>query len=190
MADIAFGAEQVDGFEHVVEVVRRFTHAHEDDLLHRAQTPRQHDLSEDFHARDLADQAALAGHTEAAADRAADLGGNAEPVARQQHAFHHLPVGEFDEQARAVVAGVFGADASKAVQFCRQGRHGVAQRQRQKILGAPPSRAHVERLPFQPDAHDPATMDGQGAESGEALVEVGVAHGGRILPCPLEWSVD
>ncbi|MCY1543727.1 hypothetical protein D9M68_795560 [compost metagenome] len=126
MADIACGAEQVDGFEHVVEVVRRFTHAHEDDFLHRAQTPRQHDLGEDFHARDLADQTALASHAEAAADRAADLGGDAEPVARQQHAFHHLSVGEFNEQARAVVAGVLGADAGEAVQFCRQGRHGVA----------------------------------------------------------------
>ncbi|MCY1236921.1 hypothetical protein D9M72_495970 [compost metagenome] len=126
VADIAFGAEQVDGFEHVVEVVRGFTHAHEHDFLHRAQTPRQHDLGEDFHARDLADQAALAGHTEAAADRAPDLGGDAESVARQQHAFHHLSVGEFDEQARTVVAGVFGANAGEAVQFRRQGGHGVA----------------------------------------------------------------
>jgi hypothetical protein len=36
---------------------------------------------------------------------------------------------------------------------------------------------------LQPDAQDPATMDGQGAESGEAVVEVGIAHGGRILSC-------
>ncbi|MCY1305197.1 hypothetical protein D9M70_549900 [compost metagenome] len=55
--------------------------------------------------------------------------------------------------------------------------------------GAPPSRAGVERLPFQPDAHDPAPMNGQGAESGEALVEVGKAHGRRILLCPRERAV-
>ncbi|MNY05038.1 hypothetical protein D3C86_1377430 [compost metagenome] len=32
-------------------------------------------------------------------------------------------------------------------------------------------------------------MDGQGAESGEALVEVGVAPGRRFLLCPLERAV-
>lgn len=40
LADIAFGTEQVNGFEHVVEVMRGFTHAREHDFLHRAQTPR------------------------------------------------------------------------------------------------------------------------------------------------------
>ncbi|MNR09176.1 hypothetical protein D3C85_1253660 [compost metagenome] len=81
---------------------------------------------------------------------------------------------------------MFGADPRKAVQFRRQGGHGVAQRERQKVLRAPAPRAGVERLPFQPDAHYPASVDGQGAESGEALVEVGVAHGGGVYSGLLE----
>jgi len=54
------------------------------------------------------------------AHRAANLGGHTQPVARQQHAFHHLAVGQRKEQARAVVASMFGVDAGKAVQFHRQ----------------------------------------------------------------------
>ena len=184
MADIAFGTEQVDGFEHVVQVVRRLAHAHEDDLLDRALPPRQHHLRQDLHAGDLADQAALAGHAESTADRAADLGGNTEPVARQQHAFHHLPVGQVDQQARAVVAGMFGTDARQAVQLRGQGGQRLAQRQRQIVVEAPPPRVAVERLAGQPGAHDPAAMSRLGAQGGETLVEIGVAHGERILRHP------
>ena len=179
VADAALGAEQIDGFEHVLEIVRRLAHAHENHLLHRAHAPRQHHLGQDLHAGDLPDQAALAGHAEATAHRAADLGRDAKPIARQQHAFHHLPVGQFDQQARAIVAGMLGSDAGQAVQLRRQGGHGVAQRQRQEVLGVAPPRALVQRLALQPDAHEPAAMHGQGIKGGETLVEVGVAHGER-----------
>ena len=94
-------------------------------------------------------------------------------------AFHHLPVGQFDQQARAIVAGMLGSDAGQAVQLRRQGGHGVAQRQRQEVLGVAPPRALVQRLALQPDAHEPAAMHGQGIKGGETLVEVGVAHGER-----------
>jgi hypothetical protein len=42
---------------------------------------------------------------------------------------------------------------------------------------------------LQPDAQEPATMDGQGAESGEAVVEVGIAHGGAHFTLRLERAV-
>ena len=99
MPDAAGGAEQVDGFEHVVEVVRRFAHAHEDDPLHRPAGAGQHHLGDDLGAGELAQQAVAPGHAEDAADRAADLGRHAQPVARQQHALDRLAVGEFDQQA-------------------------------------------------------------------------------------------
>nr|WP_081626993.1 hypothetical protein [Bordetella sp. FB-8] len=34
------------------------------------------------------------------------------------------------------------------------------------------------------DPADQAALAGQGAKAGEALIEVGVAHGGRVLLCP------
>ena len=74
---------------------------------------------------------------------------------------------------------MLGSDAGQIVQLRRQGGHGVAQRQRQEVLGVAPPRALVQRLALQPDAHEPAAMHGQGIEGGETLVEVGVAHGER-----------
>lgn len=177
VADIALGTEQVNGLEHVFEVVRRLSHAHEDHFLHRAQASRQHHLGQDFHARDLAYQAALACHAEAATDGTANLGGNAKPVARQQHALHHLAIGKRHEQAGTIVAGMFRMDASQAVQLCRECRQGVAQGARQEMFGSPPLRTAIERLPTQPGTQDPALVNRQGVEGSEALGEVGEAHG-------------
>jgi hypothetical protein len=77
LADTAFGAEQVDRLQHVIQVVRRFAHAHEDHFLHRAKAPRQSHLGDDLGGAQLAQQAALAGHAEHAAHRATDLAGYA-----------------------------------------------------------------------------------------------------------------
>jgi hypothetical protein len=122
VADAALRAEQLDGLEHVVEVVRRLAHAHEHDLLHGAPRARQRHLRDDLGAADLAQQAVAAGHAEHAADRAADLRRHAQAVARQQHALHRLAVGELDEQARrAVVApGCSERTRAKPVQFVGQ----------------------------------------------------------------------
>ena len=57
---------------------------------------------------------------------------------------------------------MLGSDAGQIVQLRRQGGHGVAQRQRQEVLGVAPPRALVQRLALQPDAHEPAAMHGQG----------------------------
>ncbi len=73
--DAAIGAEQIDGFEYVVEVVCRLAHAHEHDFLHRAKAAGKGDLGDDFSATQLAQQAALASHAEQAAHRATDLAG-------------------------------------------------------------------------------------------------------------------
>src|SRR5690606_5743495 len=99
MPDIAFGTKQVDRFQYVVEVVGGFAHAHENHFLHRAKPPCQYHLSKDLHAGNLPEQTALACHAETAANGAAHLGGDAEPIAWQQHTFHHLPVSQFDQQA-------------------------------------------------------------------------------------------
>ncbi|MCY1222938.1 hypothetical protein D9M68_453150 [compost metagenome] len=108
MADAAIGAQQVDGFEHVIQVVRRLAHSHEHYLLHWPEAAGEGDLGDDLGTAHLAQQATLAGHAEHAAHCAADLGGNAKTVAGQQHAFHHLAVAQRHQQpGRTVDAGVF-----------------------------------------------------------------------------------
>ena len=99
MADAANGAEQVNRVEHVIKIVRRFAHAHENDTLDRTFATRKYDLRDDFGAADLAQQAIAAGHAKNTADRAADLRRHANAVARQEHAFHRLPVAKRHEQA-------------------------------------------------------------------------------------------
>jgi hypothetical protein len=84
----------------VVQIVRRFAHAHEHHFLHRANTAGEHHLRHDLQAAHLTNQAALARHAEAAPHGTAYLRRHAERVARQQHAFDHLTVGQFHQQAR------------------------------------------------------------------------------------------
>jgi hypothetical protein len=106
VADAAGGAEQVDGLEHIVHVVRRLAHAHEHHLAHLAPAPRQHHLGDDLGTAQLAQQAGASGHAKTAADRATDLGGHADTVARKQHAFNGLAIGQIEKQARRpIVAG-------------------------------------------------------------------------------------
>jgi hypothetical protein len=92
--------------------VRRLAHAHENDARHLAPGVTEDDLGDHFAAAHLTQQAITASHAEGAANGAADLRRDAQAVARQQHAFDGLTVGQFDEQARrAVLARVFGTDA-------------------------------------------------------------------------------
>ena len=83
VADGAFSAEHVDGFEHIVKIVGRLTHAHKHHFFHCAYAARKDHLREDFKATHLANQAAFAGHAEAATNSATDLRRHAEPIARQ-----------------------------------------------------------------------------------------------------------
>lgn len=121
VADAAQGAEDFDGFEHVVQVVGGLAHAHEHDPLHRAAGPGQDHLGQYLAAFELAQQAALAGHAEGAAHGAAELGGDADAVPGQQHAFHVLAVGEtYQQTGRVVLAWMFGLDGGQSVQLAGQ----------------------------------------------------------------------
>ena len=136
VADAARRAEQFDGVEHVVHVVRRLAHAHEDHLGHLAPRPGQHHLGDDLGAAELAQQAAAPGHAERAGYGAADLARYTQAVTRQQHAFHGLAVGQFHQQARGTVGtGMLAAHPRQRAQIggqCRQcGTHG----QREEVLG-------------------------------------------------------
>ena len=81
--DAAQRTEQLDGFKHVVEIVRRLTHAHEHHLTHRTAPTCQNHLGDDFGAAQLAQQARASGHAEGAANRAAHLGRHTDALARQ-----------------------------------------------------------------------------------------------------------
>ena len=138
---------------------------------------RQHHLGDDLGAAELAQQAVAAGHAEDAADRAADLGRDAQAVARQQHAFHRLAVAQFDQQARgAVRAGVLAnaARASAASSAARAGR-AVAHGQREELLR--PDRAAVQRQRPRPRPQHALLVAGLGAEVAQALADVFDAHG-------------
>ena len=135
VADAARRAEQLDGIEHVVHVVRRLAHAHEDHLGHLAPRPGQHHLGDDLGAAELAQQAAAPGHAERAADGATDLARNTQAVTRQQHAFHGLAVGQFHQQARGTVGAVMpGSHPRQRAQIGGQRRQCGANGQRKEVF--------------------------------------------------------
>ena len=175
--DGALGAEQLDGLDHRVEVVRRLAHAHEHHLVHPAQPARERDLGDDLGAAELAQQAVLAGHAEHAAHRAAELGGHAQPVARQQHALHGLAIGELDQQAGAVLARVFRAHPRERTQRRLEFRECGLQCLGQAVgFGA---RTSVQRQALQPRAQQAGLVAGAGAERAQALADGVDVHGAR-----------
>ena len=140
VADAAGRAEQVDGLEHGVEVVRRLAHAHEHHLVHAAARTGQRHLGDDLGTAQLAQQPALPGHAEPAADRAAHLRRHTQAVARQQHAFHGLAVGQLQQQTlRTILARMRGMQTRQRLQLGQQLRQRLAQRQWQEILDAAPA---------------------------------------------------
>ncbi len=163
--------------DHRVEVVRGLAHAHEDHLVHPAQAARERDLGDDLATVELAQQAVLAGHAEHAAHRAADLGGHAQALARQQHALDRLAVGELDQQPGAVLAGVLGAHAGqcaeRGLELGQRGLQGLGQ-----AIGFG-ARAGVERVPLQPGAQQAGLVAGSGAERAQMLAEEFDFHGAR-----------
>ena len=137
MADAARGAQQIDGFEHVVQVVRRLAHAHEHHAFDRPAFAGQHHLSDDLATAQLALQTVSPGHAEQATHGTANLGGDTQTIARQQDALHRLAVIQFHQETNgASRARVFGAQAGQTGQFSVQFGQGLAQALGQKILGA------------------------------------------------------
>jgi len=99
VTDATGRTEELYRLDHIVEIVGRLPHAHEDHLAHRPEAAGEHDLGHDLGAAELADQPVASGHAEDAAHRAAKLGRHAQAVTRQQHTFHHLLIGQRHQQA-------------------------------------------------------------------------------------------
>ena len=166
VADAAQRAQQLDGFEHVVQVVGRLAHAHEHHLGHRPALAGQHHLGHDLGAAQLADQPALSGHAKAAAHGAAQLAAHAQATARQQYGFHRLPIGQLHQQALAVFGRVGAGHAGQGVEIghdLRQlGAHGLGQ----PVFGL--AAAVVLRQRARPVAQQPLHVHGAGAQGLQA----------------------
>ncbi len=176
MGNEPFASEQIDGREHVVEVVRGLAHAHEHDLAHAAQRSRQRHLGHDFRASEVSLQTIASGHAERTTDRTAHLRRNAQALFGQQHAFDGLAIGELEEQALGAVLGrVARAQAGKAAELVRDSGQRIAQRTRQERLGRARSRVERERPGPRPQ-HQPRVAR-LGAERRKALVHVFESHG-------------
>jgi len=115
----------------------------------------------------LAQQAAFAGHAEHTAHRATDLAGDAQTIARQQYAFHHLLVGQLHQQTRrAVRRRVFRAETRQSIKFAAYLGQGIAYRQRQEVLGLLVARTGIQRHAAQPGTGNPPDVHGLGTEIG------------------------
>ena len=99
-------ANRVDGGRHVVEIVERLAHAHEDDIGEAAVFGRgrpfaecvagDHDLRGDLLRGEIAHEGLCAGMAEGAVERAADLGGHAEPSTPGAKRASHFCVPSFE----------------------------------------------------------------------------------------------
>ena len=92
MPNIAHCAQQFDGLQHIVKIMGRLTHAHEDHFFHGPHLACQGDLRHHFTASQLANQTRLTGHAKHTTDRTPDLTGHTQPIAWQQHTFNRLTV--------------------------------------------------------------------------------------------------
>jgi hypothetical protein len=175
VADVAAGAQQMDGFQHRIQVVRGLTHAHEHDLVDRPQAARQRHLGHDLGAAQLALQAAGAGHAEHAAHGAADLRADAQTTARQQHAFHGLAVGQRHQQAfGAVVARVARLQLRQTGQFVRQCGQRMAHGQGHEAVQRP--FAGVLRQGTCPQPQHTLLVSWVGPQGAQALADPGDVH--------------
>ena len=102
MSDVALRAQHFNRLQHVIEIVRRFAHAHEHHLAHRAAFAREHHLGDDLGAAELAQQAVAAAHAKHTAHGTTHLRRDAQTAAWQQHAFHHQAIAQFHQQPRYV----------------------------------------------------------------------------------------
>ena len=156
--------------------MRRLAHAHEDDAFDRPQAARQCHLGDDLGAADLADQAVAAGHAEHAADRAADLGGDAQAAFGQQHGLGGLAVVQAQQQAdRAVVGRVLRAQLHQAAQLGQQPVPECTQRFAQAVLGRARAAWRGQRL--RPLAQQALRLPGVGARRVQTGDDVGDLHG-------------
>ena len=175
VADAAERAKQVDRLEHIVEVVGRLAHAHEDHLAHRLTSAGSDHLRHDFGAADLSQQALAAGHAEHATHRAAHLRRDADAFTRQQHGLDRLAVGQRHQQSgRTVARRMARADPRDVVERALQGGQGLTKPQRQEVGRLAPAAAQgpgFEPLPKQ--MHD---MGLAGAVAAQLLAHLVDAH--------------
>ena len=126
--DIALRAQQINRLQHIVQIVRRLAHAHENHFVNGPQSARQRHLGKDFTTAQLTQEPPLTRHAKLATHGTTDLAGNTEPAARQQHALHALPVLQAHQQAhRTVFAGVAALQHRQVFQGLRQPRQGRTQ---------------------------------------------------------------
>ncbi len=171
MPDGAEGTEEFDGLEHGVEIVGRFAHAHEEDPGHRPEAARQGHLGDDLGAADLAPEPVATCHAEGTAHGAADLGGDAEPAPRKQHALQGLAVGQFDQEARRPIRpGILASQAGETAQVGRQGRKRPAQPQGEKVLGT--AMARIDGDGPRPGQQEALFMGGLGPVAAQALTQM------------------
>ena len=177
MPDVALRAKQLDRFQHVVEIVRRFAHAHEHHLAHRAAFAREHHLGDDLGAAELAQQAVAAAHAEDTPHGTTHLRRNAQPAARQQHALHHLAVGQFHQQpCDLIIGGIFTVQARQPIQLRLDGGQLIAQRKRKESLCG--AALPVVRTDLAPAAQQTVFVARLGTEITQALAKMGDAHRG------------
>ena len=158
----------------------RLAHAHELDLRDRTQRAGERHLRDDLRAAEVALEAVPARHAEHAADRAADLGRDAQGIARQQDALHRPAVGQFDQQARGtILAGVPGTQACDRPQVGRNRGQCSADLQGEKMLG--PAPAAVQRQRLRPGPQQRLLVAGFCAERAKPLADVFDAHGQRRM---------
>jgi hypothetical protein len=169
--DRARRPQQLDRFQHVVQVVRRVAHAHERDLPDDAPGAGERHLRDDLRAPQLAREAVASCHAEHAPHRAARLGRDAHAVARQQHAFHRLAIGKLDQQpSGTVLARMFGAQARECLKLGQQRGQRGADPERKKILGTAVAAVLSQRL--RPEPEHVFLVAGLGAERAQARSDV------------------
>ena len=100
MPNVADRAQQIDGLQNLIQVVRGLAHAHEDHFFDGSQGARQCHLGHDLGAADLPNQPFSAGHAKHATDGTTHLAGHTQAISWQQHAFHRLPIVQTHQQTR------------------------------------------------------------------------------------------
>ena len=173
LSEVAILCEELHSAHYVSEVVRGFSHAHEDHLLRfRPELPGNGGFGDDFNVGELPHESASPRHAEDAADGAPHLRRDADALPGKEHRFNRLAVGERKEKpfALRVRARVTRADGGDISQSPADPGKGFRNR-----FGEPEPAAFSGFLPFDfphPGAAHPALMRGAGPERREALMEV------------------
>ena len=175
VADAAERAKQVDRLEHVVKVVGRLAHAHENHLAHRLTSAGSDHLRHDFGTADLSQQPFATGHAEDATHRAAHLRRDADAFTRQQHGLDRLAVGKCHQQSgRAVACRMARADPRDVVERALQRGQSLTKPQRKEVGRLAPAAA--QRPVFEPLPKQMHNMGLAGAVAAKLLAHRVDAH--------------